>query len=64
MKSIFLLLSCYLTASSVAYDLQKQCEVRLDQYQRIQVLTVVDNKVVFAIGEQYFLIDNDKLRCK
>lgn len=64
MKSIFLLLSCYLTASSVAYDLQQNREVKLDQYQRIQVLTVVDNKVVFAIGEQYFLIDNDKLRCK
>lgn len=64
MKILPLLLSCYLTASSVAYDLQKQCEVKLDQHQRIQVLTVVDNKVVFAIGEQYFLIDNDKLRCK
>ena len=59
-----ILLSCYLTAASVAYDLQQNREVKLDQHQRIQIISVVDNKVVFAIGEQYFLIDNDKLRCK
>lgn len=59
-----LLLSCYLTAASVAYDLQQNSEVKLDQHQRIQIISVKDNKTIFSIGNQYFLIDNDKLRCR
>lgn len=64
MKILPILLLCYLTSSVVAYDLQQSKDVTLQKDQRIQVIHVKDNKTIFSVGNQYFMTDNDKLRCR
>lgn len=64
MKILPLLLLCYLTSSSVAYDLQQHKDVTIRKDQNIQIIHVKDDKTIFSIGKNYFMIDNDKLRCR
>jgi hypothetical protein len=58
------LLLCYLTQPVVCVDLQKNATVTIEKGQRIQIIHTKDNKTIFAINNNYFQIDDDKLTCR
>lgn len=55
---------CYLTADAQALDTTTQEVVSVKKDQKIQVVTVKENKTTFYIGGKYYIIESDKLRCR
>lgn len=55
---------CYLTADAQALDTTTHELVFVKKDQKIQVVTVRENKTTFYIGGKYYIIDSDKLRCR